>query len=156
MSHYEWTKNGEQGTRFVLDNVGYLTDDACVVMQPTPKTSRAWEAFRKAIEQTLGNHVSKRDLLRYCIAFLNSSYAHQRLIIGHRPTPKGSYAITEEYLKEIPIPNPRDKATAEAMIALVEKLEDQNIALNAAYQQSGLEKKLEARIAGVLGRTAAQ
>jgi len=104
----------------------------------------------KAMEKTLGSNVSKRDLLRYCLAFLNSSYAQDRLITGHRPTPKGSYTITEEYLKEIPIPAPTNKSTVKAIIGLVEKLEDPESALKDLKDRQALENKLETRIQELL------
>jgi len=99
-----------RSVRFVLDDVGYLSDHACLMIQPTKKTDCTWREFQKAMANALRRKMSDDDLLlyclRYCLAFLNSKYAQERLTTGHRPTPKGSYTITEEYLKEIPIPAP--------------------------------------------------
>ena len=59
--------------------------------------------------------------MKYCLAFLNSAYAQQRLVTGHRPTPKGFYAVTKQYLEEIPIPPPA-KTKAKQIVDLVTKL----------------------------------
>ncbi len=142
-----------RSVRFVLDSTGYLSDHACLMIQPTKKTNRAWGEFRKAMQKTLGGQVSQEDLLRYSLAFLNSNYAQRRLTTGHRPTPKGSYTITEEYLKEIPIPTPTNKKCAKAIIDLVEKLEDRKSVLSDLRKRQALENKLEVRIEQALRRT---
>lgn len=108
--------------RFALDTVGYLSDHACLYLQPTGKTRRSWSTLRKQLAEALRRDVSDEDSLKYCLAFLNSAYAQECLTTGHRPTPKGSYAITEGYLKEIPIPPPTNKRTAAAILDLVGKL----------------------------------
>jgi hypothetical protein len=74
-------------------------------------------------------------------------------VIGHRTTPKGSYTITEEYLKEIPIPAPRNKTAANAIIDLVKKLEDRDCALTDLEERLAFEKKLEAKVAEALAHT---
>ncbi len=132
--------------RFVFDDVGYLTDDACTVIKPRSKTKHAWDEFRRIMENTLGTQASKEDLLRYCLAFLNSNYAQDRLTTGHRPTPKGSYAITEEYLKEIPIPAPTKKSTTTAIINLVKKLERPEPSIADSRDRKELEGDLEAEV----------
>jgi Eco57I restriction-modification methylase/N-6 DNA Methylase len=135
-----------RSVRFVFDEIGYLSDHACLMIQPTKKTSLAWEEFRKLTEQTVGDRVPKEDLLRYCLAFLNSTYAQGRLTTGHRPTPKGSYAITEGYLKEIPIPPPASKSAFKAIVDLVGKLGGRESPAKGSPDREGLEARLGARI----------
>jgi len=135
-----------RAVRFVLDDTGYLSDHACLMIQPTKKTARAWQEFHKGVEATLGEQVSKTDLLRYCLAFLNSAYAQERLVSGHRPTPKGSYAITESYLKEIPIPLPPDKRTAQKIIGLVTELEGPPTAVDHKQQAERAENELQSAV----------
>jgi hypothetical protein len=69
------------------------------------------------MEKIVGEALSKKELMHYCLAFMNSSYTQQRLVTGHRPTPKGSYTITESFLKEIPIPNPTDKKAVRTILS---------------------------------------
>jgi hypothetical protein len=114
-------------TRFVVDDTGYLSDHACLMIQPTKKTSRTWQEFVKKMNTTAGETLGKKELLQYCIAFMNSNYAQQRLVTGHRPTPKGSYAITEAYMRELPIPAPADKRTVQNIIKLVSELERKHL-----------------------------
>jgi hypothetical protein len=129
--------------RFVLDGQGYLSDDGCVMLQPTDKTSRAWQDFAEQMKTTTGESLSKKQLLQYCLAFMNSNYAQERLVTGHRPTPKGSYAITESYLNEIPIPAPQDKKTVKAIIGLVGSLERQDFGKkDAKHEIEKLENRL--------------
>jgi hypothetical protein len=97
--------------RFVLDDAGYLADNACLMVQPTSKTNRAWNEFVLEIQKVAGEELSKEELLHYCLAFMNSSYSQVRLVTGHRPTPKGSYTITESFLREIPFQNQLKKIT---------------------------------------------
>ena len=125
--------------RFVLDEVGYLSDHACLMIQPTQKTNVAWEDFEKKMKSIVGEKLSKKELLRYCLAFMNSSYAQNRLVTGHRPTPKGSYTITEAFLKEIPIPVSTDKKATKTIIKLVEDLERPG---PGKQQDPDLEQKL--------------
>ena len=129
--------------RFVLDNVGYLSDHACLMMQPTDKTHRNWDGFAKTMSGIAGRTLTKKELLQYCLAFMNSQYAQRRLITGHRPTPKGSYAITEAYLKEIPIPAPTSKKTVMGIIDLVDELERKTFKLADKSEVAQMEKKLE-------------
>jgi hypothetical protein len=71
---------------------------------------------------TMGREVGLDETLLYCLAFLNSPYAQDRLVSGRRPTPKGFYQISEEFLKEIPVALPRDKKEGESIIATVRLL----------------------------------
>lgn len=129
--------------RFALDDLGYLSDHACLMIQPTAKTHDAWQAFEVRMCKATGEQLTKKELLQYCLAFLNSTYAQQRLVTGHRPTPKGSYAITEAYLKEIPIPVPAGKGTAKKILRLVNDLENSDFELAADSKIAEKEKQLQ-------------
>jgi hypothetical protein len=136
--------------RFVLDDLGYLSDHACLMIQPTKKTEQAWDDFEARMNKARGAKLTKKELLQYCLAFLNSTYAQQRLVTGHRPTPKGSYAITEAYMKEIPIPALASGATVRKIIGLVAELEDEDFKLSAKGAFEEKEQKLQELIDGVL------
>lgn len=107
--------------RFALDTSGYLSDHACLYIQPTRKTGHLWRTLCSKLTQVLGHESDDGDALKYCLAFLNSDYAQMRLLTGHLPTPKGFYAITEEFLKEIPVPPPQSPS-ATAIVDLVHRL----------------------------------
>jgi len=141
--------------RFVLDTKGYLSDHACLMIQPTEKTKRAWEKFVEEMQVVVGEQLSKKELLQYCLAFLNSRYAQERLVTGHRPTPKGFYTITEAYLKEIPIPKPSDRRTAKQIIRVVDELERREFDLTEKREVEALEDKLEAAMADALNAVSA-
>ncbi|MGC2742768.1 MAG: N-6 DNA methylase [Candidatus Angelobacter sp.] len=129
--------------RFVVDDVGYLSDHACLMIQPTKKTERAWEDFGSQMNEVLGRKLTKKELLQYCLAFMNSRYAQQRLVTGHRPTPKGSYAITEAYMKEIPIPAPSDKRRIKKIMDLVDALERKAFDLTKKDEIQEMEERLQ-------------
>jgi hypothetical protein len=132
--------------RFALDSVGYLSDHACLYLQPTAKTKHAWIALRKQLTGVLKQKVTDEDILKYCLAFLNSDYAQRCLVTGRRPTPKGFYAITEKYLQEILIPPPSNKKTTVAILSLVNKLvarTDKNVIIR-------LDRELAKIVDGIL------
>lgn len=124
--------------RFVFDEKGYLSDHACLMIQPTSKTALGWDKFVDEMTKALGSLPSKKELLQYCLAFMNSDYAQERLVSGHRPSPKGSYTINESFMKEIPIPTPSDKKAVKGIFKLVESLVDSDSDMAAK-----LEKKLD-------------
>ena len=130
--------------RFVLDEVGYLSDHACLILQPSSKTSRAWDEFVLEMKRVIGEAPSQKDLLGYCLAFMNSGYAQTRLVTGHRPTPKGSYAITEAFLKEIPIPKPTKKSSVKLIFKLVGELGQLKPGKSSEEEKLALEGKLNA------------
>lgn len=107
--------------RFALDTAGFLADDACQYLLPTEKTFKAREKLCNTLSQTLGRKASELEILCYCLAFLNSPYA-QEVLFSRRPTPKGSYQISEEYLKEIPVVLPTTREEAEEILACVQQL----------------------------------
>jgi hypothetical protein len=132
--------------RFALDKHGYLSDHACLMIQPTDATSTNWAGFSAAASKVVGQKLSKIQLLRYCLAFLNSQYSQKRLVTGHRPTPKGSYAITEAFLNEIPIPTSRAKKLTLSIIDLVRELEREEFKLTGSDEVEQLERKLAALV----------
>lgn len=72
----------------------------------------------------MGREAGLDETLLYCLAFLNSPYTQDRLVSGRRPTPRGFYQISEEFLKEIPVALPRDKKEGESIMASVRRLID--------------------------------
>lgn len=110
--------------RFCLDTVGFLADHACQYLLPTDKTSKRREELRRGLSRVLGREASGLEILCYCLAFMNSPYAHESLVSGRRPTPKGSYQISEEYLKEIPVVLPSTREQAEEILSCVKELVD--------------------------------
>jgi hypothetical protein len=81
--------------------------------------------------------------MRLVLGFLNSNYAQQRLVTGHRPTPKGSYAITEAFMKEIPIPVPSNKKLVKKIIGLVDDLERKTFVLPNKDEVQEMEERLQ-------------
>ena len=108
--------------RFALDTEGFLADDACQYLLPTDNTFKAREQLRESLSQVLGHDASELEVLYYCLGFLNSPYAQEALVSGRRPTPKGSYQISEEYLKEIPVVLPSRRKEVEDILACVYQL----------------------------------
>ncbi len=139
--------------RFVVDDTGYLSDHACLMIQPTKKTQRAWEDFEEKMNKVAGEKLTEKELLQYCLAFMNSNYAQQRLVTGHRPTPKGSYAITEAYMKEIPIPVPSDKKTVKKIIDLVNELSSSGFSLGKEEEVKEIEERIQGLVDGVLAES---
>ncbi len=132
--------------RFSLDTAGYLSDHACLYLQPTRQTHSRYLELRKQLSQALGrDEASLEDVLKYCLAFLNSGFAQRRLVTGHRPTPKGFYAVTEDFLREIVIPPPA-KTQARQIMNLVTQL----VAAKDQDQLSRLEKSLAKLVDPVL------
>jgi hypothetical protein len=107
--------------RFTLDTEGFLADDACQYLLPTNTTFKVRERLHKSLSEVLGRDANELEVFCYCLAFLNSPYA-QKVLISRRPTPKGSYQISEEYLKEIPVVLPSRSEVAEDILACVQQL----------------------------------
>ena len=102
--------------RFSLDSHGYLSDHACLYLQPAARTNPGYTALRGRLGKAIGKQASLQSVLKYCLAFLNSNEANERLR-SRRPTPKGSYPVDEDYLREILIPMP-EKRSAAAILEL--------------------------------------
>lgn len=108
--------------RFTLDIEGFLADHACQYLLLTDKTFKRREELRQSLSQVLDHEANEIDVLSYCLAFMNSPYAQKTLTSGRRPTPKGSYQISEEYLKEIPVVLPSTQEQAEVILTCVKEL----------------------------------
>lgn len=104
---------------FALDLEGHLSDHACLFLQPTGSTTRGHEALKSALSAALGRDATRDELLKYCLAFLNSDYAQKILTGDHQPTPKGFYGVTEEFLGEIEIAPPRERKVTERLLEYV-------------------------------------
>jgi hypothetical protein len=107
--------------RFALDTEGFLADDACQYLLPTDNTFKAREQLRKSLSEVLDREANDLEVLCYCLAFLNSPYA-QKVLASRRPTPKGSYQVSEDYLNEIPVVLASKREEVEEMLACVEQL----------------------------------
>ncbi len=133
--------------RFALDTKGVVPQDSCICLVPTDNTKRGWQTLRKQLAQALGRrYVQDSSVLKYCLAFLNSAYAQERLVTGRRPTPMGSYAVTERYLREIPIPPPLGKKTVATIMDLVDKV----VAATDLQETARLETSLAKTVDGIL------
>ena len=95
--------------RFTLDRQGIVPQDSCIALVATTRQGMPWQDFTNQISKALGRQATPHDALQVALAFGNSRYAQEILVTGRRPTPKGSYQITDEFLKEVEIP-PLDKA----------------------------------------------
>jgi len=132
--------------RFSLDIEGFLADDACQYLMPTDRTFKQREEIWKGLFQVLGRAASDIDVLSYCLAFMNSPYAQKTLTSGRHPTPKGSYQISEEYLKEIPVVLPSTKEQAEEILTCVKEL----VQGVTGGQKAALETRLSKHVMALL------
>jgi hypothetical protein len=102
--------------RFTLDRVGIVPQDSCIALVSTEKQRIAWQDFINQVSRAMGRRATTLEALQVALAFANSATAQARLVTGRRPTPKGSYQIKDDFLKEIEIP-PLGKAKCiQAMI----------------------------------------
>ncbi len=108
--------------RFAIDTEGYISDHACQFLFPRYESAAGIEPFSRELSRLLGREVSLEDAFLYCLAFMNSPYAQERLVSGRLPTPKGFYQVSEEFLKEIPVVLPPDKKAGELIIESVRRL----------------------------------
>jgi hypothetical protein len=141
-----------RSARFALDTNGRLSDDACLFLQPTSKTQRAWSSFAKQLQTCLGRDVTRRELLTYCLCFLNSTVATKALTEGRQPTPKGSYQITEQSLREVPIAPPVGKRAVSEMLRLANHIIETKDPF-AAEQLAGLEAKIDGIVSDLLKKS---
>jgi hypothetical protein len=108
--------------RFALDRRGIIPQDSCICLSPTPATAKKYNLLRNQISEVLGMSVSNDEVLKYCLAFLNSKFAESQLIAGQRPTPKGFYNVTEKGIRRVPIPPPQERNETQGIIDLVTQL----------------------------------
>ncbi|MHB1700276.1 MAG: hypothetical protein ACYCSN_09065 [Acidobacteriaceae bacterium] len=135
--------------RFALDTKGHVSDDACLFLQPTDKTHRAWSSLSKQMKACLGRDATRKELLTYCLCFLNSTVATRALTEGRQPTPKGSYQITEQSLKEVPIAPPTGKKVVSEMLRLADALITAKEPL-AADRFAEIEAKIDVAVLNLL------
>ncbi|MFZ0663977.1 MAG: N-6 DNA methylase [Acidobacteriaceae bacterium] len=141
-----------RAARFALDTKGHLSDDACLFLQPTDKTHRAWKDFAEQMDSCLGREATRTELLTYCLCFLNSTVATKALTEGRQPTPKGSYQVTEQSLREVPIAPPTGREFVTEMLRLADKI----IAADepfAAEQIAERESKIDKIVLELLGQS---
>ncbi len=143
-----------RSARFVLDTGGYLSDHACLFLQPTKKTAPVWKAFTSQMELCLRRKAKPRELLLYCLAFLNSSQGSAALIEGRRPTPKGSFQVSEQSLREIWIAPPHPKYRQEVLdlISTANKLVSAKGTFHRS-ERSSLEETIDMLVDTLLART---
>ncbi len=130
--------------RFALDQEGIGIQDSCISLAVSDSTRPAYEEFRVQLAKVLGREVKAVTVLRYLLAFMNSSYAQELLTTGRRPTPKGHYQIDELFLGELSIPLCRTKRELQGLLGVVEacmtartekSLAEAEFRLNAAATQ---------------------
>ena len=90
--------------RFALDQEGIGIQDSCVCVAVSDKTRQAYDEFRGRLSNLLGREVKMPTVLRYLLAFLNSSYAQELLTTGHRPRPGDVFQVSDELLEELSVP----------------------------------------------------
>src|SRR5665213_400105 len=129
-------------SRFVLDTAGHLSDHACLFLQPTRKTVNGWRTLSAEMADILGRKPKQRELLLYCLAFLNSHRGSAALLEGRRPTPKGSYQVSEQSLREIFVAPPRvgQRRKIKELIEVVESLTKGRGSLDATELEAKEEK----------------
>ena len=135
-----------RSVRFSLDLEGFLADHACLFLLLTEPTRAKREAVRQALSRILDRPVQDADLLRYCLAFANSSVAEQALL-RRRPTPKGYYQVSEAFLAEIPVAVPQNAEDAEMILGLVAEI----MRTPDHDERRPLEEELDATVLQVLG-----
>lgn len=108
--------------RFAIDTEGYLSDHACQYLFPRDGSATKFDGFRRELSRVLGREVLKDEAVLYCLAFLNSPHAQERLVSGRLPTPKGFYQVSEDFLKEIYVALPPDRKSGERIIETVKRL----------------------------------
>ena len=106
--------------RFALDQEGIGIQDSCICLAVSDNTKGAFDEFRKRLSKVLGRELKSVTVLRYLLAFLNSSYAQDLLTTGRRPTPKGHYQIDEQFLAELSIPVCKTKRELKNLLAAVD------------------------------------
>jgi hypothetical protein len=111
-----------KAVRFSLDCEGYLSDDGCQYLFPRDGSTSRFDGFRRDLSEALGREVLKDDAVLYCLAFLNSPHAQERLVSGRLPTPKGFYQVSEDFLKEICVALPVNRQSGERIIEIAKRL----------------------------------
>jgi hypothetical protein len=90
--------------RFAFDQDGMGVQDSCVALAVSDNTRHAYEEFRGRLSGLVGHEVEMPTVLRYLLAFLNSSYAQELLTTGHRPRPGDVFQVSDQLLEELSVP----------------------------------------------------
>jgi Mg2+/Co2+ transporter CorC len=67
-------------------------------------TRQSYDQFRAQLSKLLGREIKMPTVLRYLLAFLNSSYAQELLTTGHRPRPGDVFQVSDQLLEELSVP----------------------------------------------------
>jgi hypothetical protein len=108
--------------RFTLDRTGIVPQDPCIALVVTEKTAAAWHRFVEQLSNALGRRVDDLTAMKVVLGFANSEYAQKILVTGRRPTPKGSYQVTDDLLDEIQIPPIKSGELVAQLLEAVEVL----------------------------------
>jgi hypothetical protein len=106
--------------RFALDQEGLGIQDSCLSLAVSVKTRPAYEEFRRRLSALLGQEVTMPTVLRYLLAFLNSSYPQELLTTGHRPRPGDVYQVSDQLLRELSIPVCKTRLEVEQLLDAVD------------------------------------
>ena len=106
--------------RFALDQEGIGIQDSCLCLAVSNKTRQAYDEFRRRLSNLLGGEVKMPIVLRYLLAFLNSSYAQELLTTGHRPRPGDIFQVSDELLEELSVPVCRTRDDLQQLLDGVE------------------------------------
>jgi hypothetical protein len=134
--------------RFALDTEGVMPQDSCIVLLPAQKTEERFRRFRLAEAKVMGKRLTDLHIMKWCLAFLNSEHAQNALTRGQQPTPKGSYAIGDDFFTRVPIPMIPDMATGQKVLSLVDEL----ISATDPYEVTSLEVKLRSETSRILNQ----
>jgi hypothetical protein len=106
--------------RFALDQEGIGIQDSCVCLAVSDKTRQAYGEFRGRLSNLVGREVKMSTMLRYLLAFLNSSYAQELLTTGHRPRPGDVFQVSDELLEELSVPVCRTRDELQQLLGAVD------------------------------------
>ena len=90
--------------RFTLDRQGIVAQDSCIALVTSKKKGVPWQDLTNQVSKALKRRATTLEALQVVLAFANSQYAQEILVTGRRRTPKGSYQISDDFLKEVQIP----------------------------------------------------
>lgn len=106
--------------RFALDQEGIGIQDSCICLAVGENTKEAFDDFRKRLSKVLGHDMKSVTVLRYLLAFFNSSYAQDLLTTGHRPRPGDVFQISDEFIEELSIPVCKTKRELKNLLTAVD------------------------------------
>ena len=106
--------------RFALDQEGIGIQDSCLSLAVSAKTRPAYDEFRGRLSKLLGQEAKMPTVLRYLLAFLNSSYAQELLTTGHRPRPGDVFQVSDQLLRELSIPVCNTRRELEQLLEAVD------------------------------------